>query len=517
MNETTTTATTAVTAAANAILSLRAIYSAADSDRQYSHLFRASLLAFVGFYYAVSPFYKTPKQKSWILTTLSAFLMTACSVPFLLDYFRGGFSVAASPISSPFAYGVNKVFQAYLVADLALGALHYRKQVNLLSGWIHHAMYVVVTEYAMRNGLAGLFALAAAMEAPTFLLGLGSLHSRARTDVGFASIFFITRIVFNAALIYAYSVKANREGLLEGSWVPASVLTMAFGMHAMWFKGCVNGFVKRAREAKAKRMDAEVKVKVIGLKGLEVSSEPVPVPALTAATIASTTATAKPAPRFATLPRRRERKTFRAEIPALPPAAPSIPKSHSHSHSPAHARRRSALPDDYLSASWHAGSRTPPPLFSGSGSSDTESDEEVHTPFDGVEGTRGPVVVGVDCPSDPSSSSTSLRLAQEQIAKPWSPPAPVPILRLPLNLGRTEMVDAMGTRARLRLRALRERIRARGADVVGRLRLGGAGLGEGAAWGYHEGGGAGGVPGGFVGVGGVEAAERTSPVEVVAY
>ena len=117
MNETTTTVTTTTAAAAaQAILSLRAIYSAEDSDRQYSHLFRASLLAFVAFYHAVSPFYKTPKQKSWILTALSSFCMTACSIPFLIDYLIGGCSIAAPPLSSPFAYGLNKVFQAYLVA-----------------------------------------------------------------------------------------------------------------------------------------------------------------------------------------------------------------------------------------------------------------------------------------------------------------------------------------------------------------------------------------------------------------
>lgn len=116
MNETTTITSPTTATAASAILSLRVTYSADDSDRQYSHLFRASLLAFVALYYAVSPFYKTPKQKSWILTALSSFFMTACSIPFLIDYLRGGCSVAAPPLSSPFAYGLNKVFQAYLVA-----------------------------------------------------------------------------------------------------------------------------------------------------------------------------------------------------------------------------------------------------------------------------------------------------------------------------------------------------------------------------------------------------------------
>lgn len=108
-NDSTTTVSTPI------LLSLREIYSA-DINQQYTYLFRASLLAFAAFYYTASPFYPSPKQKSWILTTLSGFLMTACSIPFVVDYLRGGFSVTSPPLSSPFAYGVNKVFQAYLVA-----------------------------------------------------------------------------------------------------------------------------------------------------------------------------------------------------------------------------------------------------------------------------------------------------------------------------------------------------------------------------------------------------------------
>ncbi|KAJ7434901.1 hypothetical protein B0H11DRAFT_2257840 [Mycena galericulata] len=129
----------------------------------------ASLLvllpAFLGLclaYPLLARFFPAPRQRAWILTTLAALTMTLASVPFVLDYAKGG--VHALQPRPALARSVNRFFQAYLAADLLIGALFYRAQVGVLTGWVHHAVYVAVCEVALRAGWAHHFCFAPCME-----------------------------------------------------------------------------------------------------------------------------------------------------------------------------------------------------------------------------------------------------------------------------------------------------------------------------------------------------------------
>lgn len=82
------------------------------------HIFFPSLAVFVIAYYTIASFYSAPKQKAWILTTISSLCMTLFSLPFLFDYITGGLSVHAirHTSMSPLAQWANTIFQAYLVS-----------------------------------------------------------------------------------------------------------------------------------------------------------------------------------------------------------------------------------------------------------------------------------------------------------------------------------------------------------------------------------------------------------------
>lgn len=45
-----------------------------------------------------------------------------------------------------------------------MGALAYRPQIGLLTGWVHHAVYLCITEIAIRAAWAHIFCLCAVME-----------------------------------------------------------------------------------------------------------------------------------------------------------------------------------------------------------------------------------------------------------------------------------------------------------------------------------------------------------------
>lgn len=55
-------------------------------------------------------------------------------------------------------------------SDLIIGALHYRKHVNLLSGWVHHSLYILVNELALRRSWAHIFAFCSIMEVRSRLM-----------------------------------------------------------------------------------------------------------------------------------------------------------------------------------------------------------------------------------------------------------------------------------------------------------------------------------------------------------
>ncbi|KAJ7100911.1 hypothetical protein B0H15DRAFT_995610 [Mycena belliarum] len=250
--------------------------------------FLPSLLLLLLAYVLLAPHFASVRQRAWLLTTLASALMTAAALPFVLDFacgvvgsvrgaktdagmgFGSGLGLGAVRAVQPRAWlavPVNRFFQAYLVGDLLLGALCYRTQVGLLTGWVHHAVYIAVTEIALRAGWAHVFCFCAVMELPTLLLGLGTLLPRARSNTLFAATFFATRIVLHLVLVLAYALPTGQPvpsssassatsagastsvGALTGSPVPALVLASVFPLHAMWFAGCIKGFVRRARAA----------------------------------------------------------------------------------------------------------------------------------------------------------------------------------------------------------------------------------------------------------------------------
>ncbi|KAH8107289.1 hypothetical protein DFH11DRAFT_1228541 [Phellopilus nigrolimitatus] len=237
------------------------------------YLLFACFLAFVAAYYLVSPFYTSDKQRSWILTAISSFAMTCFSLPFVWDYVVGGWTVHAVRTSATFANVVNTFFQAYLIADVLLGAIHYREQVNLLSGWVHHGIYILVVDHASRRSLAHIFSLCACMELPTFIMALGILHPRFRSNTLFATTFFITRIVLHIVFLLSYTEPTNRHKLLDGSLIPSGILACALILHMLWFTKCLKGNIRRYRLRKrVSNMNSHALATTRPEKGTSISS-----------------------------------------------------------------------------------------------------------------------------------------------------------------------------------------------------------------------------------------------------
>ncbi|KAJ3874155.1 hypothetical protein F5051DRAFT_379902 [Lentinula edodes] len=211
--------------------------------------------------------FTSSKQVAWIITTTASFVMTIASLPFVWDYFAGRGDVKRVGAFPELAAPANRVFRAYLLADLSLGARYYRSQLNLFTGWSHHVIYLGIVEYAIRQKWAHIFCLAACMEFSTLVLGLATLFPRLPSNIFFAVSFLLTRIFFHTVLCITYIsfriIDLWRSVAPIGSIAPAVLFICVFPMHASWFSGCLKGFKKRAKlrrviEAKSRGSAASV-------------------------------------------------------------------------------------------------------------------------------------------------------------------------------------------------------------------------------------------------------------------
>ncbi|KAJ7916005.1 hypothetical protein B0H13DRAFT_2451802 [Mycena leptocephala] len=99
--------------------------------------------------FSLAPIFLPALLCAGILTGVVSGLMTCAALPFVLDYAsfhfgliegeqegRKGWGVGMVQPRVEAAVAVNRVFQAYLTADMLIGFLCYRSQIGFLTGWV---------------------------------------------------------------------------------------------------------------------------------------------------------------------------------------------------------------------------------------------------------------------------------------------------------------------------------------------------------------------------------------------
>ncbi|KAI0699006.1 hypothetical protein BC835DRAFT_1268311 [Cytidiella melzeri] len=217
-------------------------------------LFTANaLVSLVAIYYGVEYYlglkgkFQTERERSWVLTAVSSAVMTSCSVPYIWSWLAAGQIVDGGH----WADKSSCFFIAYLLCDLMIGSMHYRSSINLLTGWIHHLVYItLITFVVIPHSFSSFFNMCCILELPTFILAMGSLNKNFRNDYLFAAVFFATRICLHIYITITCTLQALSPA--GGSWAPTVFLTMIFPMHAMWMKDCVRGILRRRKQTRAK-------------------------------------------------------------------------------------------------------------------------------------------------------------------------------------------------------------------------------------------------------------------------
>ncbi|OCF45396.1 hypothetical protein I317_00641 [Kwoniella heveanensis CBS 569] len=209
--------------------------------------------SFYTLYTLLAPSFPKEKQRAYILSTISSATMTSLSIPYLYTYTTMGFEGAFERCQQSWMGGLGRMgvlfFGTYLFSDLLIGNVKYPSQVGLLTGWIHHTVYIGLMVHLLNSRLSPVFLIGCIMELPTFDLAISNLFPSCRHDLRFLSSFFIFRIAFHAILLVD-CLRPSSRAVMGGSWVPGVSLAMAGLLHVLWFKGGLVGYIKRHSKAK---------------------------------------------------------------------------------------------------------------------------------------------------------------------------------------------------------------------------------------------------------------------------
>lgn len=173
------------------------------------------------------------RRQSWLLTLMASILLTAISIPYIVSLiYHFEFDMSKYPLVRwpTIDIAVHAFFAAYLALDLIVGCWHYHDQIQLVSGWIHHSLYVLLALNLVHLDITAPLPCFTIMELPTIVLATGHVWKAKRSDILFGVCFLVTRLVYHSWLIYQFYFKFP----LSGWWM---VVLGAFLLHCHWF-GC---------------------------------------------------------------------------------------------------------------------------------------------------------------------------------------------------------------------------------------------------------------------------------------
>lgn len=185
------------------------------------------------------------RTRAWMISLINSFAMSVVGVYYfaMVNYEYPQFLLMGSEGLEKGYARVDNIsciicvwFAVANIFDLLFGVLFYREQLSLLTTYFHHPLFAWAS-MAFLTGNAiflkcrptpGGFALTMIEEIPTFLLALGNVFPKCRTDLGFGLTFFVFRVIYHGYLFI--HVTAVNTGAYH-----SCIVLLTLSIHIHWF------------------------------------------------------------------------------------------------------------------------------------------------------------------------------------------------------------------------------------------------------------------------------------------
>lgn len=184
-----------------------------------------------------------PKRRGWIMSNVSSLTCSLVSIKHAVAFLASGCDASTLYTADAFSDFITTFFVTYLLIDLVVGSLDYPTEVDLLTGWIHHTVYIMLCSWGVLGRFTVVCSAMMPIEVPTFILARGHLFPSQRADLLFGLTFFLFRIVYFA--VYATALFVHRDPPVGIRW--AAPLIMVLHLH--WFYRWCLGMMKRAKKS----------------------------------------------------------------------------------------------------------------------------------------------------------------------------------------------------------------------------------------------------------------------------
>jgi hypothetical protein len=135
----------------------------------------------------------------------------------------------------PVTYFINQPEQVWLAnytisyfsADLFLGHMFDRKNLNFLTGYVHHTAFIAMVYHVKVTQQSNIIYLLVPFEIPTFFLDLTRIHNDPMLNKAFGLSFFTFRLLYNLYVIGAMWTYSKPY---------AFITSLLLIIHTHWFR-----------------------------------------------------------------------------------------------------------------------------------------------------------------------------------------------------------------------------------------------------------------------------------------
>ena len=177
------------------------------------------------------------RARSWLIQILISSTMSVVSFPFFLK------SMESENDFKDVMYRETGLYRRYTLffviasyMDLFIGSIEYPDYLDVFSGWFHHLLFIYVISYPLHYATCGSFLILTITEVPSFIIALGTIVPKLRSDYLFGSSFFVLRILYAAWCLHMH------WRLAPYSYITLSTFA-SFLMNCFWFMKWVRGMV----------------------------------------------------------------------------------------------------------------------------------------------------------------------------------------------------------------------------------------------------------------------------------